>query len=158
MTRTALWLLASALAAGLIAAGCGGDDDDGGGGEQTAAGGTPTKDEFIARGEEICTRAADEIREQASGVLSGGRATPERIRSFIADTFVPAVRKRIDQLRRLRPPEGDEARVDAIFDAFDDALDRLAADPSALAGGERPFAEANRMAGEYGFSACAGRV
>lgn len=158
MTRKALWLLGCALAAGLIAAGCGGDDDDDGGGEQTAADGAPTKAEFIAQANEICAKGVREITEEAGKVLRGGQPTPEQVREFVTGTLVPRIRKRLDQLRELRPPEGDEDRVDAIFDAAENAADQLEEDPTALTGGARAFAEANRVSLEYGLRSCTGRT
>ena len=54
------------------------------------------------------------------------------------------------------PPPGDEPEVDAIYDAAQDALDRLEANPSLARSADQVFGRASRLAADYGFEDCAG--
>ena len=60
-------------------------------------------------------------------------------------------------LQALPPPSGDEAQVQAIISAAQQGLDKLKADPSLItaSGQDNPFAEANKLAKQYGLTACA---
>jgi hypothetical protein len=137
MPKTAVALLATVLAAGLIAAGCGGDDDD----DTTAAatattgGEPPSKSEFIEQGDEICAEANQELQQANTA-------------QEVADN----IQGQIDGLRALTPPEGDEEEIAQILDTAEEGVDELSE-------AERPeqtpgLAEAARMLREYGFKEC----
>jgi hypothetical protein len=169
MPKMAVGLLATVLAVGLIAAGCGGDDDEdtaamtttetGATGATGAAGGEPlSKSEFIKQADQIC-RQGDQQIQQAGQELGPGSPSEEELEQFAAETVVPNIQEQIDGIRQLTPPKGDEEEVNAILDAAQEGIDRLAADPSLLVQGQDAggaFTEANRLAQEYGLEACGG--
>jgi hypothetical protein len=143
--------MACAMAAGLLAAGCGGGD---GGGDQTAA--EPlSKAEYIAQGDQICAEGTLKITEEAQKALSGTPSS-EDAQQFVQDVLVPTFRELADDLRALPPPPGDEQTTAAIYDALEEGLDALAADPAVFlephTGGV--FDQANRLAQAYGFKQC----
>jgi hypothetical protein len=60
-------------------------------------------------------------------------------------------------IEALPAPSGDTEQVDAIVSAAQQGLDELKADPSLITaeGQDNPFAEANKLAKQYGLTACA---
>jgi hypothetical protein len=164
-------LLPLALAAGLIAAGCGDDDDDaattaatattsvGATGATGAATGEPlAKEEFVAQADAICKESDREIDAEAQEFFpQGGNPGAAEEEAFVSEVLVPRVQEQIDGIRALTPPEGDEDEVTAILDAAQEGIDQLEQDPSAITGagsGPDPFAEANRLARDYGLKVC----
>jgi hypothetical protein len=150
---------------GLVAAGCGGDDDDDDGGDTaattgtTGAGGPLTKEVFIDLADGVCAQGDKRIDQEADQVFGQGRPSKQQQEEFVTDTVLPEIQIQIDQIRRLTPPEGDEEEVTAILDAAQSAIDEGEQDPSLLVqggGGADPFAEANRLAREYGLKECGG--
>ena len=162
-------LLALALAAGLIAAGCGDDDDDttaattsstttaaGATGATGATGEPMTKDEFIAQADAVCKAGDKKIDAAANEVFSGGNPSQQEQEDFVTNDALPNIQDEVDGISALTPPEGDEEEVQAIIDAAQSAIDEATADPSALTeqGADDPFAEANQLAKDYGLKVC----
>jgi hypothetical protein len=170
MPRTATAMLAASLAAGLIAAGCGDDDEDtttaatttetGATGATGVAGGEPlSKSEFIRQADEICREGDRQIDQRAEDFFGGLEQDPgsAELEEFASEVVIPNIQQQIDEIRSLTPPEGDDDEVSAILDAAQEGLDELEADPSSIdegpdAGGA--FAEANRLAQDYGLKEC----
>ena len=159
-------LVALALAAGLIAAGCGDDDDEtttaaatttetGATGATGAATGEPlAKAEFVEQADQICA-AGDKKINAAPG--PGQNPSDEDFEQFTTETLVPEIQAQIDGIRALTPPEGDEDEVTAILDAAQDAVDQLEQDPGVIleeGAGNDPFEEANQLAKDYGLKEC----
>lgn len=113
-----------------------------------------TKPQYIADGDEICAEAERELRAASARV---GRAPTDAVVERVArEAVIPVVERRIERLRSLEPPPGDEAEVDAIYDAAQDALDRLEANPALARSADQVFGKASRLAADYGFEDCAG--
>lgn len=148
--------IVGALAAGLIAAGCGSDDNDDKQSFGTSVGSASTaslsKADFVSQANSICKTANQEL-DQAGQAL-GQNPTPEELESFVADNVTPTIQTELDAIRALGAPTGDEQTVDAILTAADAALQQVAADPSLLTSGGDPFAEANQLADDYGLTVC----
>jgi hypothetical protein len=145
--RKTLWALALALAALALAAGCGGEDGDD----------TDPKEEYIAQGDEICARGTFTIGTQARERYGTPQPPPKKIEEYGKQIVVPTLQTEVvEELRALPAPEGDEQTTAAIYDALEQAIDELRADPGLIAdanvGGA--FDEANRRAQAYGFRQC----
>lgn len=145
--RKTLWALAFALAAFALAAGCGGDDGDD----------TDPKEEYIAQGDEICARGTFTIGTHARERYGTPQPPPKRIEEYSKQIVVPTLQTEVvERLRALPAPQGDEQTTAAIYDALEQAIDELRADPGLIAdanvGGA--FDEANRRAQAYGFRQC----
>lgn len=168
MLTRVMTLLALALAAGLIAAGCGDDDDEttttsstttaatGATGATGAATGEPlSQAEFIKEADAICA-AGDKKINAAGQQLGPGKPSDQEFEQFTTETLVPEIQAQIDAIRALTPPEGDEDEVSAILDAAQGAVDQLDQDPSLLneQSGDDPFKEANQLAKDYGLKEC----
>lgn len=134
MTKNVNLIAAAMLALGLLA-GCGGDDG-------------LTKEEYVAKGNAICEKGNAEL-EQAEFDPSDDAA----FEAFVTDTLVPNVQGQIDDLR-VGIPEDDEETVSGILDDAESVLEELEADPLALRGGADPFAEINERLNSYGLTTC----
>ncbi len=138
--------LAAGLAAAALAA-CGEDT-----GPFTAT--DVTKPQYILRGDEICAEGERELRKAATRI---GRAPGDsEVERVVRDTVIPVIAERIDRLRALEPPAGDEQEVDRIFDAAEQALERVEADPALAEQADQVFGGTSRLANAYGFDSCAG--
>jgi hypothetical protein len=145
------WIVACALALGLIAAGCGDDDDgndDSGATDTSASTETLTKAEFIEQGNEICRQGNAEL-QKAFQEQQGGDSGAE-LRALVEDTLIPSVQGQIDKIRALGPPDD---QVTQVLDQAEGVLDELEADPAKLQGD--PFGEVNKGLTEAGLTECA---
>jgi hypothetical protein len=133
MTR----ILAVALAASVaLALGACGDEDTGGetGGETTAL----TKDAYIEQATEICARTNREL---------------EQIEGDSPQEGLALIEQGLDDLRALPAPEGEEAQVDEMLSAGEQAVeeDRQAIEAGGPGGAnEDPYAEFTRLAQQFG--------
>ncbi|MGH2956116.1 MAG: hypothetical protein ACRDL6_03885 [Solirubrobacterales bacterium] len=137
-------VLAIALVVGAAVAGCGDEETD-------------SKEEYIAKGDEICALGTFEVGNRAQARYGMPSPPPQQAPQFAREVIVPTLQREVvAELRQLTPPAGDEAKVDAIYDELERALDRLRSNPELItepdAGGA--FDEANRLAQAYGFQQC----
>ena len=145
-----------ALAAGLTIAlsGCGDDGDT-----STTSEGPPTKAEFVATVDEICTQTGATVNAEAQtrfpdGVAPGGG---DEITKFFAEVTIPALADQYEQVGELTPPEGDEEEVAAIVEAGNEAVAEAEENPDSLnvlKGAKTPFDEVGELEREYGFKVC----
>lgn len=138
MTKKLNLIAAAMLALGLLA-GCGGGDGDGD---------ALTKEEYLAKGNAICEKGTAEL-EQAEFDPSDDAA----FEAFVTDTLVPNIQGQIDDLR-VGIPDDDEETVNGILDDAESVLEELEADPLALRGSADPFAEINERLDSYGLTTC----
>jgi hypothetical protein len=132
----------------LVAAGCGDDEPE----PTTTASGPPlSKSKFIAQADALCATGNQAIEE--AGKQLGADPTDAVLEGYVDDTVVPAINTELDGIRALAPPAGDEAQVEAIVNAAQDALDQVSDDPTLVVGGD-PFAKANQLAQAYGLKEC----
>jgi hypothetical protein len=153
--KSVRFAILGALAAGLIAAGCGSDDNNDKQSFGTSVGSASTasltKADFVTQANAICKTANQEL-DQAGQAL-GQSPTPEELDSFVTDNVTPTIQTELDAIRALGAPAGDEQTVNAILAAADSGLQSLQADPSLLTNGD-PFGEANQLADDYGLTVC----
>ena len=132
----------------LITAGCG--DDTRGDAETKAE--PLTKAEFTTKANKICANGTAEL--QAAAEKLGQNPSKEEALSFVSDSLVPNIPAQHDDLAKLRPPEGDEAKVEDLLASLQQAIDSLEDDPKSMLAGQ-PFAKANDLAESYGLEKCA---
>jgi hypothetical protein len=112
---------------------------------------------FIASATKVCDGSADDI-EVASSQLTA-QSSAEQVSLFLKDTLVPIYRKRIDALRALTAPPGDEATIGSLLDDQAKVVDAIEADPktyTALA--SDPFAAVDARWDAYGLTPCGSRA
>ena len=140
-------LLVAILACALVAAGCGSSKK------------TPTKAEFVRKGDLICAKANKAIEAKGRTLFGTSKQRPPeaKMRQFAKDVLLPSVQSQHDQIKDLGSPKGDEDKVKAILDAVQEGIDKGKKDPSVLLrqdsqGG--PFAKADVLARDYGLKVC----
>lgn len=139
-------LLVSLTVAAAVVGGCGG-----GGGDEKPA---PTSDTFITEADEICARSETDLQRQVTATFGNAAPTEAEGATFTTTKIVPMLSLQIESLRALTPPEGDGDTVDAIWDAMEETVEELKADPESGFGGTDPMAGALEQARAYGFKAC----
>jgi len=126
-------------------AGCGDSDDD-----------APSKSEFLAKGNAICAKGNKDIDAAAEKAFGESQPTKQEIEDFATQSAIPSVESQVSQLRDLKPPKDDEDQVDAILAAAEADIEKVKADPSLFEGDTDPFADANKLAEDYGLTECGG--
>lgn len=98
-------LLVSAVATGLIAAGCGDDETGDGDGIATSE---LSKQEWIAKANQVCAARDADTDRRAEHFFAAENATEER---FARDVVAPGLERWADELEALGAPGGDEEQV-----------------------------------------------
>jgi hypothetical protein len=116
-----------------------------------------TKAEFVTQANEICAEGSKTIDAAANETFTGGQPSQEDIVAFWGDTLIPSVTDQIAQIKALGIPAGDEDQVNALFAEVDSAISEAQQEvDSGDVTNQDPFADANKLAGEYGLKECAG--
>jgi hypothetical protein len=150
--RRALRTAAALAAVALLAAGCGG-----GGGGSTAA--NDAKATYLSRGNAICTQTTLTVSQAARDRFGTSGATRSQILLYVRQAVLPAYDDLVRRLRALHPPSGDEQTTAAIYNALDEAVKKLRADPSLWLQPNQNgiFDRAGALARAYGFTQCGQR-
>lgn len=133
-------VLSAALVAAVVATGCG--EYEGG-----------SKDKFLDTANGICKTTGATVMPSLEQLQDEGLPTNGELRGFAGDVAVPALQKRVDELRQLDPPTADRKEVDGIIRAMQKGINGVRADPRQLVDGD-PFLEANADASSYGLTSC----
>lgn len=146
-------LATTALAAGLIAAGCGGGDDSSTS-STTAAGATGASGaeggDFVAQANAICAAGNKEI--DAAFQSLGKNPTQQQQEQEIQNAVVPSIQGQIDDIRELTPPADIQDDVTSFLDDAQNVLDEVKADPTSIGGSFKPI---NKQADALGLHVCA---
>lgn len=150
MRKLAVVLVVAALPLGLVA--CGGDDDEG-----------PSKEEFVKEANAVCTKANAEVEQVSADAFEDPEdPQPAEAQAYLAE-LVPILRQQQLDLEKIEKPKDDEEEIEAILTAADTGITALAEgakkEDEALAvviAGDETFAEANKLATDYGLDDCAG--
>jgi hypothetical protein len=140
------------LTVGLVAAGCGSSGSSGS--TSTTA---LTKTEWLKKANAICKKGNQQINAGAQKVFpkSKGKPSPAELNKFATGTLIPSVQSQIDQINALGAPKGDEAKVTAILNSAQAALDKGKKDPALLTtNGPGPFKKTNQLSTAYGLTTC----
>ncbi|MDX6625601.1 MAG: hypothetical protein QOE56_590 [Solirubrobacterales bacterium] len=159
-------ILGSALAIAILVVGCGGGGGSSSGTSAGGTGGTTTnassdgggkplsKKQFIAKGDAICVKVPpsynsklQELEKEAKKPLSPAE---KNLKAAVPPLYVA-----VEELGGLTPPKGDEQKAEAITGALEAAAKGVEEKPtSELSGPKSPFAEFQKLTGEYGFAGC----
>ncbi len=132
------------LAIGAVAVGCGG------------SGGSLTKAEFINQADAICKKAEEErlagFQESPKVSASTSKKAMAAIQQRLLTAVVlPSIQTEAEELGDLAAPSGDEAKVAAIVEAYEQAVKEVEANPSTQG---KAFPKFNKLAPEYGLKDC----
>jgi hypothetical protein len=145
-----------------VAAGCGGDGDDDAATSTTAttSGAPVSKAAFITAADAVCTKTNAKIQAAAAKLQAKSRKSGEipktDVVKFFKQTSLPAYDDMVQQLGALTAPKSDEAKVDGIIASMAAAIDVVKDDPAKFASRNvsDPFADANKLARDYGMKVC----
>lgn len=128
----------------LLASGCGGSSKE------------LSKSEFVTQGNTIC-KEATEAREKLLAEFAettNPKANDEVAREKVLEKILPIYEGAAKQIGELGAPSGDEAKVEAIVGAMEEAAAKVKASPQTAGIGDLPFRKANEAAESYGLTAC----
>lgn len=137
------------LLLGLVAlSGCGG-------GESSAP---LTATQFKAEANKICARETKKLEEEVEEYagkrnLKYREPTPKVFEEEAEEIFIPAVERKLDQLKGLEGPAKDEQEVAKIVAAGEKALEEGKADATVLVSGQA-LGEVRKLATNYGLKEC----
>ncbi|MGN6587629.1 MAG: hypothetical protein ACTHKT_09190 [Solirubrobacterales bacterium] len=113
------------------------------------------KARFVRQGNVICKRADAEQHKRAVRYLKK-EGPLNRKWELIAPAVVPPMKRALQELKALKPPEGEESRVWQILQAMAVGVEDAKGDPIDLVyTWSDPFQEARRLAKRYGLTVCA---
>jgi len=129
----------------LWVAGCGGSSDE-----------ALTKSEFVKQGNAICSQAAKAREKAVFGFLKNAnpQGNQDAVREEAAKKALPFYEEAAEQIDSLGAPAGDEAKVEAVVSAMEEAAAKIDANPQSAFAGDATFSEANKAAESYGLDAC----
>jgi hypothetical protein len=148
-------LLAALVAVALVVAGCGSDNST----TDTTA--SLTKAEFVKQGNAICKEGNEKIESEFEKFAKENNLnqkkppTEAQIEEAAEQFLIPQIRKQVEGLRALGAPSGEEAKVNALLDDVETALEEVEEDPSLLSGEKsEPFEDVNKEARAVGLTTC----
>jgi hypothetical protein len=139
--------LGVAIAAALIAAGCGSSSSSS---TTTTA---LSKSEFLSKANAICKQGTKTLTAGQESL--GKNSSQAQINNYVTSTFIPSVQSQIDQVRALGAPAGDEAKVKSMLALAQADLDKIKSNPSLAVGKADQFSNFAAVAHPYGMTSCA---
>jgi len=112
-----------------------------------------SKDDFVSDGNAVCEASGSTVMSSLSELEDEGLPTDSDLRSFAGDVVLPALQKRVFELRRLDPPTEDRAAFDEMIAKMQKGIDEVRAQPRQILEGD-PFLAANADARSYGLTSC----
>lgn len=126
------------------------------GGSETSA--TPlSKKAFVKKGDAICEGIpktyGNELKALERELKKKGKKPTKSEQNLRA--AVPPLHVAVEEFQQLSPPEGEEAKVEAIIKALESAAKGLEEKPeSELSGPKSPFNEFQKLTKAYGLQFC----
>lgn len=143
----------------MLAVGCGGSDNDTV--AETESTPPPTKAAFIKQGDALCEKSNDEIGAESKkfleseGLKTGELPNQAQLKQIGEEIYIPQLEKRLEGLRELTPPAGDEKEFEAILVATEDGLAAVKeSSESYFSNKSDPLAESKELILDYGFRVC----
>jgi hypothetical protein len=138
----------------------GGSSGEGGSNASSGEGGSNasskplTKKEFLTQGDTICGKVPATYNSKLQKLEKEAGKPLSKAESNLK-AAIPPLPVAAEELAELTPPKGDEQEVEAIVAALEAATKGLEEKPSSeLSGPQSPFAEFQKLTGEYGFRVC----
>ena len=112
-----------------------------------------TKAQLIKRADAICRDRSKEFA--ATAVPVPKNPTRAQLVDYIEDVLIPEMDRQLAALRALEPPRADVPRIDQMLDEWEDAVEKVKADPAKELPRMRTLtARGDRIATKYGFKVC----
>jgi hypothetical protein len=141
------------LSVGLVLAACGSSSNN-----STSTTAALTKAEFLKQGNAICAKGNKATNKLGNQIFPSKNAKPTQAqKTQFENALITNIQGQINGVKALGAPAGDSAKVDAIVNSAQAALDKIKKDPSILFTSKTdPFAAANKLTTAYGLTACGG--
>jgi hypothetical protein len=146
-------VLFGALVGALLIAGCGSSDNS----ESTAS---LSKAQFLKQGNAICEEGSKNINSEfeefsKENNLSETKEPPKAVQEeAVEQILIPSINSQIEEVKALGTPEGDEGELEKLITAEEEVVEEAEEDPISLFGTSAKQKEANKLANEYGLTAC----
>ncbi len=136
----------------------------GGGSSSSSTGGEISDAGFVKQANAICEEGKKQSLEEMSAYVKkhkgegggSGQQTLGKLREAIQAVIVPAIQTQAEEIRALKAPEGDEAKVDAFLAALEEGVETAEeASGSSTAPFAQSFKRSAELAHEYGLDGCA---
>jgi hypothetical protein len=142
--RASVTVVVASLLLVLAVAGCG---------SSSKSGSSLTKAQFLAKANAICK--AGNVKTNALGAKLNKTQSQAKALQIIGGEYIPAIQSQIDQVRALGGPAGDQAKVTAMLNLAQSALDKVKGNPKLLFQSASPFHAFALQAHAYGMTQCA---
>jgi hypothetical protein len=144
------------LVACLATAGCGGSDSTSGGAITASQ---LSKAEFDKKAEAICKKTYFDLKREYLKFVEGEDEEPfddlDTINEYANDVILPIREREVEEWKALGAPKGDEKQIEAIVEAYEDAIAITEEDPpQAVTSPANPFNTVNHLGLEYGLEKC----
>ena len=139
-------LVLTAAAVAVFVSGCGGGDST------TAV----SKAQYVKKVNAFCREKEEErfgdlmAKGQKLEEKARGKAISNKEKEDILVSVLPSYEKMVTELREMDVPEGDEDQLEAIYDAMDQAAQKIKANPGTALVSEVPFVASEKLAKAYG--------
>jgi hypothetical protein len=146
--------VAAILTVGLVLAACGSSSSS----NSTSTTAALTKAEFLKQGNAICAKGNKATNKLGNQIFPSKNAKPTQAqKTQFENALITNVQGQINGVKALGAPAGDSAKVNAIVNSAQAALDSIKKDPSILFTSKSdPFAKSNKLTNAYGLTACGG--
>jgi len=122
-----------------------------------------TKAQFVKRANAICTEGLEQIPLDLSTYLGKHASDPGRSEGVVEaeavkKTVLPKVKTKMEEIRALGSPSGDEEQVEAFLTSMQEAVESLESRKRLRSLAEdlgQAFVQESNLAREYGVSSCA---
>ena len=157
--RQRLSLTVTALAAGLLAGGCGDDDEAPPSTTPGATGstGSISVEQWTTQAQAICT-AGDRAQQQAARQRFGDEPPSQtELEEFAVTVVVPNLEAQHAAISGLPKPDAEAERIEEMLSALSAGIDAVAEDPAALVQGADSvpaIAQATELAEDLGLDDC----
>jgi hypothetical protein len=141
----------------------GASGESGSSGGKAAPGGEISDAGFVKRANTICEEGKKQSLEEMSAYVKkhkgeggSGQQAIGKLRQAIQAVIVPAIQTQAEEIRALKAPKADEAKVDAFLAALEEGVETAEqASGSSTAPFAQSFKRSAELAREYGLDGCA---
>lgn len=133
------------IAAALALGGCGSSDD-------SSSEEGLTKDEVIAKADDICTSYNNQFKEKVKDIPAD--ASDAEATKFVSTVAVPLYKEELTDLQAIDPDPSVAAEWDALTSALGSDLAAVEADPRLALSTDTAFPNATRLAKKFGLKVC----
>jgi hypothetical protein len=145
--------VAAILTVGLVLVACGSSSDN----STTSTTAALSKAAFLKQGNAICAKGNKATNKLGNQIFVKNAKPTQAQKTQFENALITNVQGQINDVAALGAPAGDSAKVNAIVNSAQAALDSIKKDPSILFTSKSdPFAKSNKLTNAYGLTACGG--